>query len=119
MQIGALRFDDIHYTLASTTFPLRNENELTNQSESNTSKVLVYPNPFSKNMNAQFQSETAESATMQLIDLNGKIMHSETIQLAIGTNDINLCCTEKINAGIYFLRITSSIINSIVKVVKD
>lgn len=107
------------YTLASTTFPLRNENELTNQSESNTSKVLVYPNPFSKNMNAQFQSETAESATMQLIDLNGKIMHSETIQLAIGTNDINLCCTEKINAGIYFLRITSSIINSIVKVVKD
>ncbi|MBK7966724.1 MAG: T9SS type A sorting domain-containing protein [Bacteroidetes bacterium] len=107
------------YTLASTTFPLRNNDELTNQSELSTTKVLVYPNPFNNNLNAQFNSEIAEAATMQLIDLTGKIIQSETIQLAIGTNDINLCCTEKINAGIYFLRITSSNINSIVKVVKD
>ncbi len=107
------------YTLAATTSPLRNEEELTNQSASNTTNVFVYPNPFNNNLNAQFISEIAESATMQLIDVTGKVMQEETVQLIKGSNDFKLCCIEKLNAGIYFLRITSSNTNSIVKVVKD
>ena len=108
-----------YYTLASKFIPLKSADAISNQSASNTTKVLVYPNPFNNNLSAQFNSEIVEAATMQLIDITGKIMQEETVQLMKGNNDINLCCTEKLNAGIYFLRITSSNTNSIVKVMKD
>ncbi len=107
------------YTLASVTSPLRNMYESNNQAILNSTKVLVYPNPFNNNFNVQFEARVAETATLQLIDLTGKQMHEESVQLAAGINDISLCCMEKLPAGVYFLRITSSVINSIVRVVKD
>lgn len=107
------------YTLASSAYPLRNVEAVINQSISNTSNVLVYPNPFSNNLNAQFNAEVEESATIQLMDLTGKGMHQEEVQLAAGINDINLCCMDQLPAGIYFMRITSFNTNRIVKVVKD
>ncbi len=106
------------YTLASASDPLR-ETEISSQSLSNTTKVNVYPNPFNSNLTAQLNSEMAESATLQVVDITGKLMNEESIQLTKGSNTINLCCMEKMPAGIYFLRITSSQTNSVVKVVKN
>ncbi len=102
------------YTLASTSDPLRN----VNQSRSN-SKVNVYPNPFTSELSVQFTSAITESATLQVFDFTGKSIEERSVQLNKGGNNINLCCVDELPAGIYFLKITSSQTNSIVKVVKQ
>ncbi|MEO5571536.1 MAG: T9SS type A sorting domain-containing protein [Bacteroidia bacterium] len=105
------------YTLASISNPLKHGTPV--QSVSNTTDVLVYPNPFTSILNAQFSSEINEQATLQVVDISGRLMNEESVQLVTGINDISLCCMDKLSAGIYFLHITSSQTNSIIKVIKN
>lgn len=114
---GALGYT--YYTLASASTPLKNSNTFNQESISNSNKVLAFPNPFTQKLNAQFISEVNESATIQLIDLTGKQLSEQQVQLVKGNNDISICCIDEIPNGIYFLRITSSQTNNIVKVVKQ
>ncbi|MEO8150934.1 MAG: T9SS type A sorting domain-containing protein [Bacteroidia bacterium] len=108
-----------YYTLASASNPLKNTNAVSQQSVSNTTDVLVYPNPFTSKLNVQFNSETNEKATLQLVDIAGRLMNEQSVQVIIGLNDISICCTDKMPAGIYFLHITSSQTNNIIKVIKN
>ena len=106
------------YTLGSISAPLKTEETLNNQFITSKNNVLVYPNPFISDLNVSFNSEFTELATMQLIDITGKVMNEEKVQLVEGFNDIQLCCTEEYSSGIYFLRIISLNTNNIVKVIK-
>ncbi len=106
------------YTLGSISAPLKTEETLNNQFITSKNNVLVYPNPFISDLNVSFNSEFTEVASMQLIDITGKVMNEEKVQLVEGFNDIQLCCTEQYSSGIYFLRIISLNTNNIVKVIK-
>ncbi|MBK9400566.1 MAG: T9SS type A sorting domain-containing protein [Bacteroidetes bacterium] len=108
-----------YYTLATLTSPLRNQNELSNQSESNTTKMQVYPNPFQSTFTTQLVSETDESTTLKITDISGKLVHTQTVQITKGINTIKVDVNENLPSGIYILHITSLHTNKVVKIVKE
>lgn len=103
------------YTLASNSNPPR----IAIESLSNSIKWNVYPNPFTSELSAQFNSEISESASLRVFDFAGKLIDQKSVQLNKGINNINLCCLDELPGGVYFLKITSSQTNSVVKVVKQ
>lgn len=107
------------YTLASKFIPLKSADTISNQSESNTSKMQVYPNPFQSTFTTQLVSETDESATLRITDISGKLVHIQTIKLTEGVNLINVDVNANLPAGIYIQCITSLHQNKVVKIVKE
>lgn len=69
--------------------------------ESN-STLNVYPNPASRAVSFQWQN--TENATVQLIDISGKIILSRNADIQAGSNDLDLT---SIPAGVYSLQVSN------------
>jgi choice-of-anchor B domain-containing protein len=67
--------------------------------------IVVYPNPFDKNFSIDISSETLVDEPIQIFDLNGRLIHSQTIQ-RIGIHNIEL--KKELPAGFYMLKIGKS-----------
>ena len=77
----------------------------------NSLKVSVYPNPFSEQINLQFNK--AVNAKMELVDVLGKVVYSSSIK---GKKEVVLM-NYNLADGVYYIRLTGDI-NKQIKVVK-
>lgn len=68
-------------------------------------EVSVFPNPASEMVNVKITSERAGNATVQLISVDGRAVHTEVVGLIPGgtTTSIN---TAALPAGIYLVQVT-------------
>jgi len=75
---------------------------VTNTVAKNISTML--PNPFSNELNIHVNSSVNTPATIELIDMLGKVHYSGVELLSSGDNKININ-TQQLNNGIYFVRV--------------
>lgn len=75
----------------------------------NKSKVLIYPNPVKDYLNIQSENEITE---ISIIDIAGKIIYSQK-------NISNVINIEKLEQGIYIIKLTSITGTSTIKFVKE
>jgi hypothetical protein len=65
--------------------------------------VLVYPNPATHETAILFESATVSTASINIIDITGKIISSQTITTSAGINKVSMPL-QHAEAGIYFVR---------------
>jgi Secretion system C-terminal sorting domain len=73
---------------------------------SNISNLSIYPVPASDHIHISFQSTTEGETTLQLVDMTGRSMLSQTQTTLIGENSTSLN-TASLSAGDYILSITT------------
>lgn len=69
--------------------------------------LVVYPNPFLDNVNILWNAFADASATIQLVDVAGRIMIEKQIEISQGANVISLPELTSFSSGVYFLNIFS------------
>ena len=67
-------------------------------------KPQLYPNPYNENTMLIFNSSTNEMYTIEIMDAQGKTIHKNIFQAAIGINKYHLVLTDTPN-GIYVLKL--------------
>jgi hypothetical protein len=78
-----------------------------NNAVKNNISIDVYPNPAANVANIQFNLPTATTVTLSIIDMNGKVISSNTEKLNAGKN-LFLFNTKILTNGIYSVRLTSN-----------
>jgi hypothetical protein len=68
----------------------------------------VSPNPFDDSFTAKFESLTKEEVTIQLADINGKIIYRENIFIEKGMNVYRYTPVKKLASGTYVFRIINN-----------
>lgn len=89
-----------------------------NEMDEDLNFVSLYPNPAENNFTLSIYSEKEEKMEISIMDINGKIIHSDNKNLHSGTNYIEKNISAFAN-GIYFISIRSENINSVLKLVKN
>ena len=67
----------------------------------------MYPNPVTNVANIQFNLPTSATVTLSIIDMNGKVVSSNTEKLNAGNNKF-MFNTNMLSNGIYSVRLTSN-----------
>jgi hypothetical protein len=78
-------------------------------------KVTVYPNPASDILNIAFDSPVEGEVTLVLINSQGKVVKTGTIEAASTEKQINM---QDVPGGVYYLRLSKGAISNVYKVVK-
>lgn len=99
--LDAADLNEILYFQIPTSLPadLAVEEVLVNQSFS------VFPNPANDNININLESANAGLATIQVIDITGKVVASQSATMNSGQNTQTLH-VGKLNAGVYAVNVT-------------
>jgi hypothetical protein len=80
-------------------------------------ELSIYPNPVSSNtINIKNNNISNSEAKIKIIDMNGRIIQSESISLNNSILNLNLI---NIETGIYFLKLETAIGSKIVKFIKE
>jgi len=66
-----------------------------------------YPNPASNQISFEFNAKNSKDLRLEIVDLNGRVLMTETINLQSGLNK-NTIQTDKLTNGFYFLRLTAN-----------
>ena len=78
----------------------------------------AYPNPFNEAVYFDVKTNNNEPVTLSIYDLQGRIIHTETITMNSGSNQLKWdAATGGVNQGIYFYRLTSGTSQSTGKVI--
>jgi M6 family metalloprotease-like protein len=77
--------------------------------------VEVFPNPFHQNLNLEISLQKRSEVSIQLIDLNGKTLLTESKVLDHGTHKMIIPRNE-LSPGVYILSITADNFNKILRV---
>ena len=80
------------------------------------SNAVVYPNPFVDYINLKLSSVLTKTADIEIVSIDGKIVHQERIVDCGSDIHINL---PQLKGGIYFLRLTSDNSQSVYKILKS
>ena len=81
-------------------------------------QLQIQPNPFAELLNIKVENSlTANEATLQIIDITGKIVLSQIIQLSQGSHNYQFN-TAFLPNGFYTLRLVSDKIQTVQKIVK-
>lgn len=80
---------------------------------------LIYPNPFKSEVQVKLYSNRAETATITITDISGKVILSQENSLKEGDQIIGLTGAEILNSGIYLVRISQGEQVIVRKLVKD
>ncbi|MDA3865319.1 MAG: T9SS type A sorting domain-containing protein, partial [Salinivirgaceae bacterium] len=76
--------------------------------EALSSKVIMYPNPASNVLNIQITTTMADEATVNVIDMQGRVVSStKHLQAMKGENLLSIN-TQSFEAGIYIVNVTTS-----------
>jgi hypothetical protein len=97
---------DISGCSATATISVTTQTAINNVVKNNIS-IDVYPNPAANVANIQFNLPTATTVTLSIIDMNGKVISSNTEKLNAGKN-LFLFNTKILTNGIYSVRLTSN-----------
>lgn len=76
--------------------------------------VSVYPNPVQNRLSIAMSSRAAQSVTLLLMDVSGRVLQSRPWQLATGDNTFSLDMSD-LAAGSYLLRIGATFQTKVVK----
>ena len=66
----------------------------------------IYPNPFTDALNLKFETNTADDVIIQLFDLTGELIWSQSLSTSIGLNTMTLSPDIK-NSGMIMYRLIS------------
>ena len=78
----------------------------TNSLPTDIQRFEAYPNPFENHINLIINSIEAQDITIQLFNIEGKIIQSEVQQISEGLNTLNIS-TEQFATGMYILRLVT------------
>ncbi|MCG9880417.1 MAG: T9SS type A sorting domain-containing protein, partial [Bacteroidia bacterium] len=82
------------------------------------SAVLVFPNPFTVELSAQVSLEEAALSTIQITDINGKILLTSQHNLVQGMQNVAIPNANELSSGVYFVKISTPSKIDVVKVIK-
>lgn len=83
-------------------------------------EVSVYPNPFSKELSIDYESDITTNATLQIANLVGTVVHKENLQLLKGSNSHQIDLDKNLSNGIYmFSLLIGERPVQTVKIIKD
>jgi len=69
------------------------------------SSMSAFPVPTDDKLTVNINVPAARNGTLEIIDVNGRIVYREAVQLVAGSNQFRLVLRPKgLNAGIYYLR---------------
>ncbi|MEI7595830.1 MAG: M20/M25/M40 family metallo-hydrolase [Bacteroidota bacterium] len=68
--------------------------------------IIIYPNPAQDNCKIEFVVDKNEEVSLNVCDINGRLVHSRKIDAIIGKNNISLDILD-LN-GVYFVKLISS-----------
>ena len=88
---------------------------LANEPFTNSFGLKIYPNPTQNDLNITFESSQRDNFEATLYDITGKIM----VQKSVGSNINNTLNMQDFSSGVYFLRLTDGVKQSVRKIVKD
>jgi|SRR5690606_19386479 len=82
----------------------------TNDLETSNLSFTIYPNPVTKQSVVEINSRTAEMTNFSIMNINGALLATNTIQVNEGLNKINLSDfqIEKLPVGMYFISINNN-----------
>ena len=89
--------------------------ETANEPFTNEFALKIYPNPTQNDLNLTFEGKSQEYFELTVYDLSGRIMSNQTVE----SNVINTISIKQLNAGMYFLRLSSGEKQMIQKIVKE
>ncbi|HEY4652372.1 MAG TPA: T9SS type A sorting domain-containing protein, partial [Pontibacter sp.] len=69
--------------------------------------AVVYPNPFAADLNIRLLSEQSGEAVIQVVDMQGRVLFTETIVLNAGTTEAVLPLRH-LSKGVYILKVEGS-----------
>ncbi len=81
-------------------------------------KVTAYPNPTTNNVNIKFTLPQAGDYSLQILDINGRVLTTTTANGVAGMN-IKTVKMNNLGNGMYFIKITSGQTSVSTKVVKN
>lgn len=81
--------------------------------------LTVYPNPFNTFYNVAFNATSEGKAMIEMTDLQGRLVTSQTASVVSGTNTILMDNIGTLQVGIYFVKVTKDGETTIVKLVKN
>jgi hypothetical protein len=85
----------------------------------NNTPISAYPNPFSSSVTVSVMSAKSETATLSLVDMQGRELRRKLVPLVVGNNVIMMDDLGKIAAGTYLMRINAASNQSVIKVIKQ
>lgn len=83
------------------------------------SSVKVYPNPFANEFTIEVNDEFSQDTTIELFDLQGKLIGTKTLDNHQSLNKIIWYNTQPLKKGIYFLRLSDKNLTETIKLVKN
>jgi hypothetical protein len=81
--------------------------------------IHIYPNPFTNELNIETVNTENTISSVQIIDISGRILISQTEAVTIGLGTIKLSNTSNLAAGIYLVKISTNGIIKTMKIVKQ
>ncbi|OYU97751.1 MAG: hypothetical protein CFE21_05535 [Bacteroidetes bacterium B1(2017)] len=80
--------------------------------------VKVFPNPFVSSIGVNIQSTDAATAKVELVDMQGRILSTETVKLTNGGAYHELATAKQLSSGVYFVNVTTNGVTQTTKVTK-
>jgi Secretion system C-terminal sorting domain len=71
-------------------------------------EISIFPTLVSNAIHLYFESASKESGSIQIIDMQGKVVKSEKIQIVNGENLISIDQLENLTSGSYFIQLQSA-----------
>jgi hypothetical protein len=71
-------------------------------------EVMVYPSPFTSNVNVLFNTESATTLSVRITDLNGNTVDSKFVEVSAGRNIISFDNLSTLSAGVYMIMISDT-----------
>lgn len=89
-----------------------------NSVENNLRRITVYPNPASNILNVAYEARNAQSNTVEMVDMVGKVVKSFAIHSNEGVNNV-VIDTEALRNGMYFIKVSDGSSVSTIPFVKQ
>jgi len=80
--------------------------------------VAVFPNPFVNSVGVNIQTSVSGSAKVELVDMQGRIIATENVNVSSGTTYYELNTSKQLSTGVYFVNVTLNGVRETIKVSK-
>jgi hypothetical protein len=81
-------------------------------------EVSMYPNPFAESTGINFVSSVSGNATVEVIDIQGRLISSDKLSIKEGSQYVPLNNADKLNSGVYMVRVNFNGITQTFKIQK-
>jgi hypothetical protein len=107
-----LRQEDFDGSISYSNIVMVDENTQLNDN------VAVFPNPFVNSVGVNIQTSVSGSAKVELVDMQGRIIATENVNVSSGTTYYELNTSKQLSTGVYFVNVTLNGVRETIKVSK-